>query len=129
MNMIDSCNEYKTTCTHKASYPELPIGNIPRLSSDVRLPDLPAKRRENVREYEHDCLQKLKSTCAAQSWIVNKLGGVRNPGQINAKMKQLRSMTNNKNRVVEGVAVAGKPRPGWIANAANACFAVSVTSH
>lgn len=124
-NMIDSCNDYKTMSTHQKSYSEIPLDRIPPLAEkNTSLTNLQEEWNASVVHRQASCANTTNTTverpCDSRSWVVHKVGGFDRARQMKRAFTTLHS--NVKNWIVEGTSIFAKPRPGWIATAANASF-------
>jgi hypothetical protein len=127
-NMVNACHDYGASINHQPSYQELSMDQLPRLTSDLYLGDLPMKVKENTAAYQQRCLNATSdgfAPCSPLSWVVNRVGGVFKPQELKRKMKQM-SMSSFKDWDCEGHQRKGKDRPGWVASAANATFTVTI---
>ena len=129
-NMINSCQDFATMTRYEPAYQERPLNQVPELTKDVRLSDLPEKWNKNVAQHTASCgeaSKRIGSVCAATSWVAGAFAGARNSRKIADEMRAL-FLSGNSGWFVESMSNS-KPRPGWVASAANATFTVTVKGH
>jgi hypothetical protein len=127
--MINACHDLASPMTRIENFSdELSVEQIPTLTSELNLRDLPIRWKESMANYQQRCANfSLDNPCSLNSWVVYEKGGVQSPRQIQTKMDDL-LVSSNKDWVIQGKP-GGKPRPGWVANGLNATFTITVKDH
>ena len=130
-NMINSCQDFAMTTRYKPSYRELPLQQIPELTREFMLSDLPQKWKENVVNHQQACQKasgRVGNVCAPTSWIAGTFaGGARKQPDIDEKMRDM-LLSGNTGWQVES-QTNSKPRPGWVAFGKDATFTVTIKKH
>ena len=129
-NMINACQDYETMSHYRPAFDELPLNQIPELTREFMLSDLPEKWNENIAHHQDVCQSasdRIGSVCAPTSWIAGAFAGARSQPIIDEQMREL-FLSGNDGWHVESISNS-KPRPGWVAFRAKATFTVTVKDH
>ncbi|KAI2495861.1 hypothetical protein MHU86_18642 [Fragilaria crotonensis] len=129
-NMINSCQDYATMTRYEPVFEELPLNQIPELTKDSMLSDLPKKWNENIVEHTKLCAEasnRKGNVCAPTSWVDSAFTGSRDKPKIDEEMERL-FLSDNEGWQLEEM-INSKPRPGWVAFARTATFTITVKDH